>query len=233
MKKFTIIELLIVLAIIVILTTLLIPSLSKARKSSEGAVCKSNLQQIHHGHFLYSKENNNKIVAALTILNDWNAITWDDHIGDYMSRELTWDEKKENALTLDSKVNTVFKCPSDTLTLLSEHSDQFRRTYSMNTSKNREGVAWNDSKIFISTVANDTFISGEMPKQRNRVGKDNNTKIQAPENQLDGGLLNLHGPKKFNYLFINGSVQNMYYSQGTGTGTISYAKGIWSREDGD
>ena len=76
-------------------------------------------------------------------------------------------------------------------------------------------------------------MTGEMPKQRNRVGKDNNNKIQAQENQLDGGLLNLHGTKKFNYLFINGSVKNMHYGDGVGIGTISHAKGIWSRVDAD
>lgn len=193
MKRFTLLELLVIIAIIGILITILLPSLSKARKASETAVCQSNLKQIHHGHFLFSRENNNKIVPALTILNAWKSITWDDHIGDYMGRELTFEQKKENALTIDFKVNEIFKCPSDNLPLLPEHSDQFRRTYSMNISKNREGVAWNNSEVFVSTVAEDTFMTGEMPKKRNRVGKDNNNKIQAPENQLDGGLLNLHG----------------------------------------
>ena len=157
-----------------------------------------------------------------------------------MGRELTWEQKKENALTLDFKVNDIFKCPSDSVPLLPEHSDQFRRTYSMNSSENQEGISWNDSEIFISTVAKDTFMTGELPKRRNRIGKNNNTKIRSPEDQLEGSLFNLpvnlfnlHGSKKFNYLFVNGAVLNMHYSAGIGTGTMSYPKGIWSRFDDD
>ena len=42
MKKFTLIELLFVVAILGILISILMPSLSKARKSAASSVCKSN-----------------------------------------------------------------------------------------------------------------------------------------------------------------------------------------------
>ncbi|MCH2208096.1 MAG: prepilin-type N-terminal cleavage/methylation domain-containing protein [Lentisphaerales bacterium] len=42
MKKFTLMELLIVIAIIGILTSILLPSLHKAREKTKSAVCKSN-----------------------------------------------------------------------------------------------------------------------------------------------------------------------------------------------
>ena len=44
-KRFTLIELLIVIAIIGILVTLLLPSLSRARSKAKNAVCKSNINQ--------------------------------------------------------------------------------------------------------------------------------------------------------------------------------------------
>jgi prepilin-type N-terminal cleavage/methylation domain-containing protein len=60
MKKwaFTLIELLIVIAIIAILLSLLLPSLGKAREQTRRAVCLSNNAQIYMALTRYSKENN-------------------------------------------------------------------------------------------------------------------------------------------------------------------------------
>lgn len=46
MKKFTLVELLVVVAIIGVLISMLMPALSKAREASKSAVCISNLRQI-------------------------------------------------------------------------------------------------------------------------------------------------------------------------------------------
>ena len=62
MKKynFTLLELLIVIAITGILITLLMPSLSNARKQAKNAVCVSNIAQITRGSHIFAKQNNNK-----------------------------------------------------------------------------------------------------------------------------------------------------------------------------
>ncbi|NQZ59224.1 MAG: type II secretion system protein [Lentisphaeraceae bacterium] len=60
MKKFTLIELLIVVALIGILLSMLLPSLHKARKGAKTAVCMSNLKQIHPATTLYLKNNKQK-----------------------------------------------------------------------------------------------------------------------------------------------------------------------------
>lgn len=64
MKKFTLIELLIVVAIIGILLTLLLPSLGRARSEARKAVCMSNQSQMAKRVFLYSKNKNGKVPGA-------------------------------------------------------------------------------------------------------------------------------------------------------------------------
>lgn len=61
-KKFTIIELLVVVAIIGILATLLMPKLNKARENAKIAVCLSNQKQIATAYQLYATTNNHYAV---------------------------------------------------------------------------------------------------------------------------------------------------------------------------
>ncbi|MCM8531013.1 MAG: hypothetical protein NE330_07630 [Lentisphaeraceae bacterium] len=57
-KKFTFIELLIVVAVIGVLLTLLLPSLGKSREMAKRAVCLSNNSQLHRAAYLFSANNN-------------------------------------------------------------------------------------------------------------------------------------------------------------------------------
>jgi len=62
-NKFTLLELLIVMAIIAILMSLLLPSIQKARKRAKGAVCQSNLKQLYVFSLMYAQKNNTKFVS--------------------------------------------------------------------------------------------------------------------------------------------------------------------------
>jgi len=64
-KKFTLVELMIVLAILTLLLSILYPSLTKAREQTRRALCKSNQQQIAQAVSFYSGINNGRISMGI------------------------------------------------------------------------------------------------------------------------------------------------------------------------
>lgn len=65
MKKFTLIELLIVIATLGILSSLLLPSLSKAREKTKQIVCLSNLKQVGMALHSFTRDNKGKLSGGL------------------------------------------------------------------------------------------------------------------------------------------------------------------------
>jgi prepilin-type N-terminal cleavage/methylation domain-containing protein/prepilin-type processing-associated H-X9-DG protein len=101
-RAFTLIELLLVIAIIGILAALLLPVLGRTKESARATVCLSNLHQIGIALQLYVQDNNNKLPVmrdvstdpAVAATNTFPAI--------------------QNVLAPQLGNTNVLRCPSDT-----------------------------------------------------------------------------------------------------------------------
>jgi len=63
-KAFTLIELLIVIAIIAVLLSILAPALQIAKRKAASAVCLTNLRSLASGWHMYQEENKNRIMSS-------------------------------------------------------------------------------------------------------------------------------------------------------------------------
>ncbi len=107
MKKsfqFTLIELLIVVAIIAILLSILLPSLQNAREKARIAVCASNLKQISNTISLYSKNNQERFPYYKS-----SCVSWIGPAGDSTPNQT----KKPLNLYLPDVYKELSKCPSE------------------------------------------------------------------------------------------------------------------------
>ena len=82
--SFTLVELLVVVAIIGILASLLLPTLGKAREKGRIVVCTSNQKQITIANFMYTDDNEGYSPAS----DSNGVISWDDQLGKYDGRDL-------------------------------------------------------------------------------------------------------------------------------------------------
>lgn len=91
-RGFTIIELLVSIAIISIIAAILFPVLSKARARAVQTVCASNMMQVSAGLSLYEADNN----ALPPLGKPWVFVEWEKLIFDYVRADLRCPLFREN-----------------------------------------------------------------------------------------------------------------------------------------
>ena len=115
---FTLIELLLVIAIIAILAAMLLPTLSRAKMKAQGIYCLNNLKQLQLGVIMYADESQEKFPenpGAGTGLNAWVAgvMTWDTSTAPNLQNTNTYLLMAGEIGPYLAKNTGIFKCPSD------------------------------------------------------------------------------------------------------------------------
>lgn len=250
-NKFTLIELLVVISILGILVSLLLPSLSNAKRKGNMAVCLSNQKQIMISMTMYITDNKDYVPFAA----DWgisDKTSFDDLLSAYDGRDLTQAEILQTTAPVKGPVE-LWRCPEDNSTV---GNPNIRRTYSMarggvglygngtsNGMSGMSGVSRNIAEasepagtILLSELAI-TFWSDSSEAPRQLGYPYHMAVIDSPLYQ-DGSWTSylgetgtskeLHPKNKFNYLFVDGHAQNLSLNSTIGSGSAMYPRGMWS-----
>ncbi|HEY5041680.1 MAG TPA: type II secretion system protein [Verrucomicrobiae bacterium] len=117
-QAFTLIELLVVIAIMAILAAMLLPVLSRAKQTAQGAVCLNNGKQMMTAMLLYTGDNNDFFPPNPDDGNTQPGFNWcSGSAGIGQAEEFDPDVIKDPALSLlisylGGNVN-LFRCPAD------------------------------------------------------------------------------------------------------------------------
>lgn len=145
-RGFTLVELLVILALIALLAALLLPTLNRARARAQGYQCLNNTRQLLLAWILYSDDHNGRLVYNLGgAKSDKDPATKTNL--NWVNNNLDWEAKADsdntNTATLieaglgayAGRVATIYHCPADRV--LSQVQRQAGwisrvRSYSMN-----------------------------------------------------------------------------------------------------
>ena len=128
MKKFTLLELLVVVAILGILISILLPSLSKAKEATKRAICLSNLKQIGIAVQNYIVNNNYYYPRSYKWPVNETPVSWDDRLSPYDGRNLTWNQIKGGNPGVTAP---IYVCPNNKFGNPKDNG-RVHRSYAMN-----------------------------------------------------------------------------------------------------
>ncbi len=232
-KGFSLLELLIVVAVLALLVSILLPSLSRARQRAKVAVCASQMKQISFAMVTYTT-NNRSYFPVNTSLGTGGEITWDDKLSKYDGREV--EQARLNGWIPHSDDHKLYICPADKSNY---HSARHKRSYSLTHGHKRarsskRGIVqatntadWSQSILKISEPY-DTLAMVENHQASNKLGCNSQdvTRIQAYQANKENETFWGHEMWRSNYLLIDSSVKYL-----TAEETFNNQRSIWGSEN--
>lgn len=239
--NFTLIELLIVIAIIAILASMLLSALNNARKHAQGTQCVNNLKQLGSMMLNYSSDHRDYLPYGGDCRSGslYYGFTWDDLLGygQYDGRNLSLEQAQQNAWGGIVDQRPLYRCPI----IANELSNLERRnTYVLNRLIFSPEIS--DSFNFTSVVRliqvrrpSLTVAATERSSVNKFIGYINSIADMNPDQQYtnhkngQGNPLPSPHSGKFNYLMIDGHVTR-YVPQETLEGDNWYTPKMWMNE---
>ena len=225
-KRFTLIELLIVVAIIGILASLLAPALANARDRGKESVCKSNQRQIGMALLMYTDENSGKYPYSRTA--NPRHKSWDDLLIPYDGRKQPTSSEIDYPVLFasDGHKPGVYLCPSDTVQRTHwTGTDLVPASYALtwrvfnshgNLTGWARGISGGDETAncqLINAVGrpSSTIAGVELASANRRIGHGEHSLMSS--GWYVDKFIPHGGLKRSNYLMVDGSVKSMSFWQ--------------------
>ncbi len=139
-EAFTLIELLMSIAIIAILASLLLPALARGRSFTKSVNCANNLKQLQLGWQLYADDSNDVLPP-----NRWRSVQWGDGcpqglpsasgtwvVGDCSTEANDWGIRNGVLFPYENEQVSVYRCPADNSKVDGQYPRRERtRSYSL------------------------------------------------------------------------------------------------------